>query len=69
MAIREAKTIAEYAIRKWMESEGFVLECFRIKFSGHEAIISDGNGDALRLIYDTASRTVIPVEIGEKEIL
>ena len=28
MAIKGAKTIAEYAIRKWLENEGFVMECF-----------------------------------------
>lgn len=60
MAIKGAKTIAEYAIRKWMAQEGFVTECFRLEMIGpHEAEIRDSNGDALRLVYDSASKMVI----------
>lgn len=44
MAIRGATTIAEYAIRKWMEREGFVTECFKLEMTGaHEAVLHDGN--------------------------
>ena len=51
MAIKGAKTIAEYAIRKWLENEGFVMECFQIDFTGEcEAIIRDGQGDSLRVV-------------------
>lgn len=63
MAIKGAKTIAEYAIRKWLENEGFVMECFRLEFIGDcEAVIKDKQGDSLRLVYDKARRVVFPVD-------
>lgn len=59
--IKGAKTIAEYAIRKWMDTEGFVSECFRFEMIGpNEAVIRDCNGDKLRLVYDPGTRLVIP---------
>ena len=61
--IRGAKTVAEYAIRKWLENEGFVMEYFKLEFTGaREAMVLDGSGDSLRLMYDPETRTVLPVE-------
>lgn len=63
MAIKGAKTIAEYAIRKWLENEGFMVDCFKLEFTGdYEAILIDGNGDNLRIIYDRATKTVFSIE-------
>lgn len=63
MAIKEAKTIAEYAIRKWLENEGFAMEYFQLEFTGDcEAIIKDKRGDSLRLVYDKTRRVVFPVD-------
>lgn len=63
MAIKGAKTIAEYAIRKWLENEGFVMECFHLEFTGDcEAVIKDKWGDSLRLVYDKTRRVVFPVD-------
>lgn len=63
MAIKGAKTIAEYAIRKWMEYEGFVAECFKLEMTGaHEAVLHDGNGDRMRLAYDPGTKMVMVVE-------
>lgn len=45
------KTIAEYAILKWMEQEGFVRECFSIEFNGNEAVITDSENCTMKLIY------------------
>ena len=60
MAIGGAKTIAEYAIRKWMEQEGFAQECFNVKMVGpHTADITDASGDSLQLIYDPENRVVV----------
>lgn len=56
--IKKAKTIAEYAIRKWLESEGFVMEYFQLEFTDDEAIVTDRTGESLRLVYDRVSRTV-----------
>ncbi len=63
MAVKQAKTIAEYAIRKWLEDEKFVLECFQVEFQGHEAVVTDGNGDKLRLIYDPNTRMVVCADL------
>lgn len=62
MAIRGAKTIAEYAVRKWMESNSFAMECFDLEVCGHEAIIRDSSGDSMRLVYDPSSRRVLVLE-------
>lgn len=63
MAIKNAKTIAEYAIRKWLENEGFVMECFQLECTGDcEAVIKDKQGDSLRLVYDKTRRVVFPVD-------
>lgn len=63
MAIKNAKTIAEYAIRKWLENEGFVMECFQLEFAGNcEAVIKDKQDDSLRLIYDKTRKIVFPME-------
>lgn len=63
MAIKRAKTIAEYAIRKWLERENFAIECFQIDFTGEcEATITDRRGDKLRLVYDKEQKTVFPLD-------
>lgn len=63
MAIKRAKTIAEYAIRKWLEKEGFAMECFQLSFTGEcEAVITDKSGDKLRLVYDKEQKTVFPLD-------
>lgn len=43
--------IAEYAIRKWIEEQGFVMENFSLEMNGNTGILSDRNGDTLELIY------------------
>lgn len=59
MAIRGAKSIAEYAIRKWLEQEGFAVEHFELVFNKNEAIVMDSEGQSIRLVYDPAYKTVI----------
>lgn len=56
--IRGAKTIAEYAIRKWMEDQHFIASNFKVTMNGNEAVIEDKNGDALEIIYDGKSKSV-----------
>ena len=64
MAIRGARSIAEYAIRKWLENEGFVMEHFRLEFTNrHEAIVVDANGDTLRLEYDPNNKIVVVADM------
>ncbi len=58
MAIKGAKTIAEYAIRKWLREQGFVLGPFILNMNGNEGILTDCKGEKLTLIYDPASKSV-----------
>lgn len=60
MAIKGARTIGEYAIRRWMEKEGFVMACFQVEMTGPtEAVVRDDNGDSMRLVYDPVTRLVM----------
>jgi len=52
MVIKDARTIAEYAIKKWLYSQGFVTEYFTVEMDGNEAVVSDKNGDKMVLVYD-----------------
>ena len=62
MAIKGAKTIAEYAFRKWMEDNEFITEFFKLELVGsHEAVIKDSTGDTMKLVYEPETRTVFPV--------
>lgn len=56
--IRGAKTIAEYAIRKWMEDHGFIMCHFKLTMNGNEAMIEDENHDTMSLVYDGGTKTV-----------
>lgn len=62
MAIKGAKTIAEYAFRKWMEQEGFQEGYFSLEMvDSREAIIRDSNGDSMKLVYEPTGRIVYPI--------
>lgn len=56
--ITGAKSIAEYAIRKWLQDQNFVMSEFELTISGNKGIVKDKNGDSITLIYDGVSRTV-----------
>lgn len=58
MRIKDAKTIAEYAVRKWMDREGFQDGYFTLEMNGDEGIITDHLGDKLRVRYDRNSHSV-----------
>ena len=58
MSDKRLKTIAEYAIRKWMENEGFQIECFRVRVIGNRALLMDMRGDKLILTYDPDTHSV-----------
>ena len=62
MAVKEAKSIAEYAFRKWMERENFQTTYFKLEMTGtHEAVIWYKNGDSMKLVYDPGTRNVLPI--------
>lgn len=58
MSDKKSKTIAEYAIRKWLENEGFQMEYFRLKVIGNLGIVIDSRGDKLILTYDSDTHSV-----------
>lgn len=43
------KSITEYAIYRWLKNADFQTECFDIKIHGNDAILTDKNGDTMRL--------------------
>lgn len=49
--VKGAKTIAEYAIRKWLQENNFVMEWFTLEISGNTGTITDMNGESMLLIY------------------
>lgn len=49
--VKGAKTIAEYAIRKWMQDHEFVMSYFTLEMKGNTGIITDMNGELMYLIY------------------
>lgn len=58
MRIKDAKTIAEYAVGKWMDREGFQDGYFILEMNGDEGIITDHLGDKLRVRYDRNSHSI-----------
>ena len=60
--IRGAKSIAEYAIRKWLESERIETRYFKLVMEGNEGIVTDSTGATLRLVYDDTERVVYVAE-------
>lgn len=58
MAIKGAKTIAEYAIRKWLEEQNFAMEYFSFSMDGNRAKLADMDGESLVLVYRPESRSV-----------
>lgn len=58
MAIKGAKTIAEYAIRKWLKEEGFALGFFTLDMNDNEGTLTDSKGEQLILFYDSTSKSV-----------
>lgn len=58
MPIKGARTIAEYAIRRWMICQGFAMEFFDIAIDGNKATVTDRNKESLVLVYDSDSRSV-----------
>nr|WP_302596123.1 hypothetical protein [uncultured Acetatifactor sp.] len=68
MVIKEATTIAEYAIRRWLLNQGFAMEHFKLSMDGDKGYLEDRNGDMLTLVYDGLTKSVyISEEICQPE--
>lgn len=53
-----AKSIAEYKIRKWIETEIPFVELKSFEMSGDEAVITDTAGGKMTLVYDDFQKMV-----------
>lgn len=56
--MKGCKTIAEFAIKKWMEDNGFVMEYFTVEMRGNEAVIADKTGESLMVSYNPETKTI-----------
>lgn len=56
------KTIAEYAIKKWMEDNEFVMSEFSVEITGNEATITDRIGDSMKVWYNREAKRVEVIE-------
>ena len=60
--VKGAKSIAEYAIRRWLSEQGFDLEYFKLFMDGNRSTLTDKNGEGLVLVYDPGNRVVYVAE-------
>lgn len=58
MTIKGCKSIAEYAIRRWMCEQWFAEGYFSLEMDGNTGILKDNNGDTLTLVYDATEKCV-----------
>ena len=58
MVIKGAKTIAEYAMKRWAVEQGFVMEYFTLTIDGNAGKLEDRHGDSITLVYDRETKTV-----------
>lgn len=58
MAIKGAKSIPEYAIRKYLQNKDFDMSYFELTMYGNQAELEDTCGNTITLVYDAESRTV-----------
>ena len=56
------RTIAEYAIRKWLYDRNFVMSEFELTVYRNKGVLKDKNGDSITLVYDSANKTVYTQE-------
>lgn len=56
--IKGTKTIAEYAIRRWLENQRFEMSAFTLNMDGNRGVLRDRNGDSMMLVYDRTTHEV-----------
>lgn len=60
--MKGCETIAEYAIKRWMQDNRFVMNEFSIVMNGDEADIFDKTGDSMRVFYNKKANKVVIIE-------
>lgn len=58
MAIKGARTIAEYKILEWLNEHQFVMEYFNLSMNGNEGILTDKNNESMALVYNPETKSV-----------
>ncbi len=58
MVIKNCKTIAEYAMRRWMMDHDFADGYFTLEINGNEGFVRDNIGDSIKLVYDSNEKRV-----------
>lgn len=53
-----AKSIAEYAVRRWLLNQGFAMNYFTLNMEGNKGVLEDKNGDKITLVYDGKTGSV-----------
>ena len=56
--IKGARSVAEYAIRKWLEVREFDMSQFTLTMNGNEGTLTDKVGDSIVFAYDASTRKV-----------
>lgn len=56
--ISGCKSIAEYAIKKWMEDNNLDVDLFTVRMDGNMAEVIDLSGDIVLLVYDPGTKLV-----------
>lgn len=57
--IKGAKSIAEYAILRWLQQNNFDMRYFILKMEGNKGVLEDTNNDTMVLIYDQDTGNVL----------
>lgn len=60
--IKGCRSIAEYAIRRWLQEHNFEMSCFTLTINGNKGLLEDVNHDTLLLFYDGPTGTVTAEE-------
>lgn len=58
MAIKGAKSIAEYYIIKWLEEHEFILGYFDLEMDGNVGVVTDAFKNSIILEYNPNLKTV-----------
>ncbi len=58
MAIKGAKSIAEYKIRQYLLQQEVPMEYFSLIMDGNKGMLTDVNNDMLILVYDAETKSV-----------
>ncbi|MFR6346400.1 MAG: hypothetical protein ACLUN9_06435 [Enterocloster aldenensis] len=62
--MKKAKSIAEYAVRSWLE-EHFDMRYLKLAVEDNEAMVEDEVGNTLRLVYNNDTQSVYIRDLGD----